>query len=194
MDKKIFRRRNYFIDKQFQTRFIARFSILVLVGGLLTIALIYFLGSESKTVAILNSRVVAMTTADFILPLLLQAVLAVTIVVGITSVALTLLASHKIAGPLYRFKKSMEAMEQGDFSSELHIRSADQFHGLADEINNMIRKTKQELLKLKDSVVSLKQKLDGLSENDLSENKRSSLTELKKITEELDKALRYFKT
>jgi methyl-accepting chemotaxis protein len=194
MENKMFRRRNYFIDKKFQSRFIARFSSLVLAGGLLTIGLIYFLGSESKTVAILNSRVVAMTTANFILPLLLETVIFVTIIVGITAIALTMRASHKIAGPLYRFKKAMEAMEQGDFSSELHIRSADQFHALADEINNMIRNTKQELLLLKNSVVSLKQKLDGLAENDFSENKRASLAELRKITEELDKALRYFKT
>jgi len=194
MKNKTYRRRNYLIDKKFQGKFIVKFSALVFIGGMLTIALLYLLGAQSKTVAIQNSRVVAKTTADFILPLLIQTVIAVTILVGITAGILTLLISHKISGPLYRFRKVIEQLEQGDFSSEFNIRSTDQLRSLADEINSMIRNTKQEVSALKNSVVSLKQKLNSLSENDLSENKRSTLTELKKLTEELDKAVRYFKT
>jgi len=193
MEKENYKRKNYFIDKKFQSKFIMRFSALVLIGGMLTIAFIYLLGTQSKTVAIQNSRVIAKTTADFILPLLIQTVIAVTIIVGITAGILTLLFSHKISGPLYRFKKIMEALEQGDFSSELHIRSADQFHTLADRINGMIRNTKQRVSGIKNHVVSLRQQLDSLTENDFSENKRAALTELKKIADELDKVVRYFK-
>jgi methyl-accepting chemotaxis protein len=194
MEKKTYRRRNYLIDKKFQGKFIVKFSALVIIGGILTIALLYLLGTQSKTVAIQNSRVVAKTTADFVLPLLIQTVIAVTILVGITAGILTLLVSHRISGPLYRFKKVIEALERGDFSSEFNIRSMDQLSGLADEINSMIRNTRQEISGLKNNAVSLKQKLDSLAENDLPENKRATLTELKKITEEIDKAVRYFKT
>jgi len=194
MKNKNYRRRNYFINKKFQGKFILKFSALVIIGGILTIALLYLLGAQSKTIAIQNSRVVAKTTADFILPLLIQTVIAVTILVGITAGILTLLMSHKFSGPLYRLKKAIEALEVGDFSSEFNIRSTDQLNGLADKINSMIRNTRQKMFGLKNNVVSLKQKLDSLGENDLPENKRATLTELKKITEEIDKAARYFKT
>lgn len=194
MESKTYQRRNYFIDKKFQGRFIGKFSALVLMGGVLTIAVLYQLGTQSKTVAIENSRVVATTTADFILPLLVQTVIIVTVVVGITAALLTLLASHRISGPLYRFRKVLEALEQGDFSSsEFHIRSGDQFHDLADEMNRMIRATRQEMARLKHSTVSLKQKLDTLDESDLPEHKRVVLAELEKIAEEFDRAIRYFK-
>ena len=193
MENKIYKRRNYFIDNKFQSKFIMRFSALVLIGGMLTIAFIYLLGMQSKTVAIQNSRVIVKTTADFILPLLIQAVIAVTIIVGITTGILTLFVSHKISGPLYRFKKVLETLEQGDFSSEFNIRSADQFHELADEINGMIRNTKQKVLGIKNNVISLKQKLDSLTENDFPQDKRAALTELKKIADELDKLVSYFK-
>ena len=193
MENKIYKRRNYFIDNKFQSKFIMRFSALVLIGGMLTIAFIYLLGMQSKTVAIQNSRVIVKTTADFILPLLIQAVIAVTIIVGITTGILTLLVSHKISGPLYRFKKVLEALEQGDFSSEFHIRLADQFHELADEINGMIRNTKQKVSGIKNNVVSLKQKLDSLNENDFPGDKRAALTELKRLADEIDKLVSYFK-
>ena len=193
MENTTYKRRNYFIDKKFQLMFMMRFSVLVLIGGMLTIAFIYLLGMQSKTVAIQNSRVIVKTTADFILPLLIQAVIAVTIIVGITTGILTLLVSHKISGPLYRFKKVLEALEQGDFSSEFHIRSADQFHELADEINGMIRNTKQKVSGIKNNVVSLKQKLDSLNENDFPGDKRAALTELKRLADEIDKLVSYFK-
>lgn len=193
MENKTYKRKNYLIDKKFQSKFILRFSALVLLSGALTIALIYFLGAQSKTIAMQNSRVVAKTTADFILPLLLQTVIVVTILVGIIAGLMTLFVSHKISGPLYRFKKVIETLKHGDFSSEFNIRSTDQLSSLADEINSMIRNTKQELSGIKNKVVSLKQKLDSLTENDFSENKRAALTELKKIAEELDKVVHYFK-
>ena len=193
MAKRTFRRRHYLIDKKFQGKFIMRFSMLVLIGGVLTILILYLLGMQSKTVAIQNSRIVAKTTSDFILPLLIQTVIAVTVLVGITAGILTLLVSHKILGPLYRFKKVMEALEKGDFSSEFTIRSTDQLRELADKINNMIRNTKQKITGLKNDTVCLKQKLGNLAENDLPENKRAVLMELKKITEEIDKTVRYFK-
>ena len=193
MENKIYKRRNYFIDKKFQFQFMMRLSALVLIGGLLTRAFIYLLGMQSKSVAIQNSRVIVKTTADFILPLLIQAVIAVTIIIGITTGILTLLVSHKISGPLYRFKKVLESLEQGDFSTEFHIRSADQLHELADNINGMIRNTKGKVSGIKNNMVSLKQKLDSLNENDLPENKRAALTELKKIADEIDKLVSYFK-
>lgn len=193
MEKRPEMRRNYFIDKRFQSRFILRFSLLVLGGGFLTIMLFYWLGSGSTTVAIQDSRVVADTTANFILPLLIRTVIAVTVIVGVSAALLALLVSHKISGPLYHFKKAIEALECGDFSSEVHIRSMDQFHGLAEGINGMIRKTRQELLKIKENAASLKRKLSGLSENDFSADKRAALLEIKKIVEELDKVTRYFK-
>jgi len=194
MEKRPYRRRNYFIDRKFQSRFILKFFGLVLGGGLLTLALIYILGSASTTVAVQNSRVVAASTSTFILPLLMQTVLTVSVVIGLAAVLLTLFVSHKISGPLYHFKKAIEGLGEGDFLSELHIRSLDQFHGLADGINAMIRSTRQKLIRLKAEAENLRRKLDNLSENDLPENTRQALAELKTIVEELDKAVRHFKT
>lgn len=194
MENKTYKRRNYFIDKKFQGKFIVQFSFLVLFGGMLTVMLLYLLGTQSKTVAIQDSRVIAKTTADFILPLILRTVIFVTLVVGVTAGILTLLMSHKLSGPFYRFKKVIQTLKSGDFSSEFNIRSTDQFQGLADELNSMIHNTAREITRLKNSVVMLSQKLNSLNENDFPENKRQDFAELKKIAGELDKAAHYFKT
>ena len=195
MEKKAtYRRRIYFIEKNFQTKFILKFCVLIIFAGLLTMGILYLLAMQSTTVSIANSRVVVRTTADFLLPILIQTVIVVTIIVGFATIMITLLVSHKIAGPLYRFKKVMEVLREGDFSSDFRIRRLDQLQKLADEFNNMIRTVRQQLNLLKNNFVSLKERLDGFSEQDVSEHKRPSLSELKKISEELNKIIQYFKS
>jgi len=193
-NRRSYKRRNYFIEKGFQARFILKFCALVAAGGLLTMGILYLLSVRSTTVSILNSRVLVRTTADFLLPLLIQTVLIVTVIVSLATIAVTLFFSHKIAGPLYRFKKAMETLIGGDFSSDFHIRHFDQLQDLAGEFNKMIGSIRQRLNSLKDNVVSLKEKLNSLSEHEVLEHKRAALNELKKITEELNKVIHSFKS
>lgn len=189
-----YKRKNYFVEKKFQGNFILKFCGLVAAGGLLTVGILYYLAAQSTTVSIVNSRVVVRTTADFLLPVLIQTVVIVTILVGLATVFVTLFISHKLAGPLHHFKKSIKSMEEGDFSTDFKIRQLDQLQDLADTFNNMIKKMRQELNQIKAHFVSLKEKINNISEQEVSEHKRQALTELKRISEEADKIIRFFKT
>lgn len=191
--EKQYKRRIYFIEKAFQTKFILKFCAIVGIGGLLTVGILYLLAGKTTTVSIVNSRVVVRTTADFILPILIQTVAVVTAIVGLATVVLTLLVSHKIAGPLYRFKKVINLLEEGDFSGDFRIRLHDQLQDLAQIFNNMITKTRIQLKALRDNLLSLKEKLDNVSEQEVSEHKRSYLSELKRISAELNRILQHFK-
>ncbi|MFA5062449.1 MAG: methyl-accepting chemotaxis protein [Candidatus Omnitrophota bacterium] len=188
------KRRNYLIDRNFQLQFILRFSILVLLGGLITTAVLYLLAMQSTTVVFHNSRVVARTTADAILPLLLPTVVIVTVIIGIAAAVLAMFVSHKISGPLFRFKKVLETLSGGDFSLDFSIRECDQLHDVAGILNGMIRETRQEMHKLKESAALLKEKLKGISEEELPADKRYVLKEFKELAEELSKRVYHFKT
>jgi len=188
------RRKNYFIEKNFQAKFILRFCILLFAGGLLTIGTLYILATQSTTVSVINSRIVAKTTSDFILPILIQTVIVVTVILILAAIALTLLVSHKIAGPLYRFKKAMQALEIGDFSADFRLRRSDQLQDLSAAFNSMIQNIRQGHEQLKNSFNSLKEKLDSISEQEVPEHKRHTLSELKKISQELNKIIDNFKT
>lgn len=187
------KRRIYLIDKKFQVNFIMRFCILVITGGLLTILGLYLLAGKAATVSFINTKVVVKTTADYLLPILFQTVAIVVIIVGLTTIFITLRVSHKIAGPLYRFKKVLEALGMGDFSSNFKIRHLDQLQDLADEFNAMITKTRAELKTLKDSFISLKDKLDNISEQDVYEHKKAYLKELKTISQQIRDIIDHFK-
>jgi len=188
------KRRNYFIEKRFQFNFILKFCALVAVGGVLTIAILYYLALRSTTVSIVDSRVLVKTTADFLLPVLIQTVVVVMILVSIATVFVTLFVSHKIAGPLYRLKKKMREIEEGDFSGDFRIRHLDQLQDLAQSFNSMIHKIRQEVGLLKQYVVTMKDKIEGISEHDIPDKDKAALSDLKNISAELKKIISYFKT
>ena len=172
-------RRNYFIDKDFQERFIFKFCLLVVLAGIVTTGILYFVGKRSTTVTIINSRVVVHSTADFLLPILIQTVLAVMVILGLATIIVTLLFSHKIAGPLYRFKKAVEGVKLGDLSGNFRLRNYDQLKDLSDEVNAMIDSVRGQINLIKADMVNLKVKKSGISEQEI---------------EELDKKINYFKT
>ncbi len=140
------RRRNYFIERSFQAGFILKFCGLVVAGGFLTTLLMYLLSGRFTTVAIVDSRVVVKSTADFLLPILIQTVLVVVIMVGIATIFMTLMVSHKIAGPLYRLKKAMQEVSNGDFV-QIHLREFDQLGDVVKDFNDMTRKLKEKFQK-----------------------------------------------
>jgi methyl-accepting chemotaxis protein len=50
----------------------------------------------------------------------------------------TLLVSHKIAGPMFRFKKGIEEISAGTLQKSIKIREGDQFGAVADNLNQMV--------------------------------------------------------
>ena len=188
------RRRNYYIDKDFQTKFITKFCTLVAGGAGLMIIILYILTRLSTTVSIVKSRVVVMTTADFLLPLLAQTVVIVTIAVGITAGFFTLVISHKIAGPLFRFKQMFKELALGNFSNQVRLRKDDQLAEVATEFNQMINAVRNQIQAANNLTQSIKSDLDSIGELNNDDQKRHKFTEIKLKVQELGKALEFFRT
>lgn len=188
------KRRIYFIDKAFQAKFILKFCFLVLLGGILTAAVLYFFTMRSATISIVDSRVAVRSTLDFLLPVLIQTLLVVMVLMSLATVFVTLFVSHKIAGPLYRFRKELELLGEGNFSSNFGIRSTDQLKELSSALNDMITKTRSQIKTLKDDYSCLREKLDSIQDDEVFEQKRTSFNELKVISRGLNQKIDYFKT
>ncbi|MBI3306618.1 MAG: methyl-accepting chemotaxis protein [Candidatus Omnitrophica bacterium] len=60
--------------------------------------------------------------------------------------------SHKIAGPLYRFHATLEAIEQGDFSIRIRLRKADEAQLLAKRFNLTLENLDQTFSRIKNIV------------------------------------------
>ncbi|KPK39385.1 MAG: hypothetical protein AMJ78_08595 [Omnitrophica WOR_2 bacterium SM23_29] len=182
------RRRNYFIDKSFQFKFIIKFCTLIIIASLLTGSLIYYFNQKTTTVAFERLKVVIKSTSSFIFPIVLQILIIVTLLVGMGTVLVTLFTSHKIAGPLYRLKAELEKIKNGDLSSPIQIRTGDQLQKVASEFNDTRLRLKNSVGMLKENWASIKITLLKLQSEIKEEEERKRLQDnIDKIDSELAK-------
>ncbi len=131
-------RRQLYINKKFQFRFIFKFVLILVLGGVITIGLTLFNTNDSLTTTYMNSKLVIQSTSLAIMPSVIYTTLITTFVIGLVVIMVTLLVSHKIAGPMYRFDSDIKRIADGDLKFRIRIRKGDQFQEVALSLNTMI--------------------------------------------------------
>jgi len=187
------KRKNYFIDKPFQFKFILQFSLLVMLGGFAAALFLYYVSRGATSISIVDSRVVVRSTADFLLPVLVQTIVVVFTVTALATIGVTLFVSHKIAGPMYRFKKVLEGVRDGDFSRGFTLRSDDQIKDVADSMNAMIKANCGKIGAIKALAVKLNADLAAIAENDVYNEKQAVMAEVRRAAKELKDISEQFK-
>lgn len=192
------RRKNYFINKGFQTEFVMKFCGLVALGCVAFGIIMYIFSSRTLTTSFENSRLVVKSTADYLLPGLLSGGILVAFFTAIATSIVVVLMTHRVAGPMYRFEKQAQRIGSGELCSDLRIRKKDQFQNFVDAFNRMTEDLRKGLLK----VIEVSDKLDTLIEqlSDssnreilLKEDIKRIVSELKGDKKALKNALAYFK-
>ena len=180
------RRRNYFIKKGFQTKFILKFCGLVVLGSVISGVSLYLFSRGTVTTTFVNSRLSIVTTADYILPALFGSSLVTIVLISIATAVVVMYLSHRIAGPLFKIERSVKEVGAGDLTLKINLRSTDEIRKMADCFNEMTEKLKARLLEIKARSCDLGKQIDSLKMQDA----------LKKVSEQkkkLDKAIDYFK-
>jgi methyl-accepting chemotaxis protein len=149
------RRKNYFIKKEFQRDFILKFCGLVILGAVLSGAIVYSMSASTLTTTFENSRLRIKSTAEFILPAVLLSSVVVIVFIGLATVGVTLFASHKIAGPLYRMEMDVREVASGNLNVRFRLRHTDEIRALADSLDAMV-------VILRSSVGELRSIIDNL--------------------------------
>lgn len=187
-------RKNIYIDKDFQNRFILKFCAIVAAGVGVTILALYFLSRHATSVAFVDARVKVMTTADFLLPLMVQTLIIVMAFVSAGTVVVTLFVSHKIAGPLYRFKQTFHELTAGDLTRPVSLRNGDQLLDVAGDFNRMIMVLRAQLAEAKKILGALKEDIGAIGENNVDEARRQRFLAIQNKVRELERSLEFFKT
>ncbi len=190
-----YRRRNYFIKKGFQARFILRFILVIFLGIMVSSGIVYFLTSKKIEEAYYRSHIKIASTGEIVYPILFTAnIITVGIIIVIT-IIITLLISHKIAGPLYRIEKSIHEIGEGNLSFKIYLRAKDELITLAEIFNNMMAKLKGKIEKIQgaanymDSTVNQWAIVKKLDKKALSKD----ITSIRKKVNEIEKVIATFK-
>lgn len=183
------KRRQYLIDPSFQLNFVFKFCLVVIVASLVIGGVLFFLTQNSTTVAIENTKVVVKSTSDFILPGLISTLLIVSFFAAVVVLVLTLLASHKISGPIFRLTREINSLKEGDLSVNFNIRDKDQLQALSASLEEMVKSLKGKHAELSENFQKAK---DFLVENNFVISGENS-DKLRQILKELEESLGFLK-
>ena len=166
-------RRIYFINPKFQLKFSLLMGVLIVLSNLAYPVIIYqyieyLIDFINKTSAF----------KDFNLEVERRQVITMLLVSHVVYAALIgilcIFFSHKIAGPLYKLKKFLGEIRQGNPIGEVHFRKGDYFQEIADEVNQTIthimKDTPNNLLAQINVINQNISKLESSSENSNSLN------------------------
>ena len=153
--------------------------LLLIVESVLIVGLFMYLSHNTLTTGYLNSVLSVERTGDFFLVPFILMTLIIVLGVSLAGMAVFILLSHRIAGPLYRFEKVLGQLSDGDLTTRVRLRNTDQLRELQDSLNlfieNLARRLgavkakleeTQELLRSKDpdAASKLNRKLDEIKD------------------------------
>ncbi|MCP3872195.1 MAG: methyl-accepting chemotaxis protein [Desulfobacteraceae bacterium] len=130
-----YKRRNYFINKEFQGRYIFNYFLLVTIGSILFIGVFSFFSSNTLSIVYDNYNLQLGVTPGILFKKILSTQWLFIVIGGGAVIIITLILTHRVAGPFYRFEKSLDEMVEGDISNKIILRQKDEGKDLAQKIN-----------------------------------------------------------
>jgi|YNPMSStandDraft_2_1061718.scaffolds.fasta_scaffold00088_13 sensor histidine kinase YesM len=152
------RRKKFYIDKKFQNRFILSYFEIIFFSIILSISITIsytFLTTEfgENKYSVLFQKIVN-GKPELISPLsiVLPIIMASSLITLIVSFVNALFYSHKMAGPIYRLKKSCQELIEGKKNVSFKVRKDDEFH----ELSELLQKVAEKYYELEKEVEELK--------------------------------------
>lgn len=144
MNKRKYKRRQYIVDPEFQYGMVRKFAVLAVLFIAMSMSFLilvnYLYGdlqfelvqpdpfSAEESMDTLDGQRSLLDLLWPVLAVCLGVTLAVTFVLGI-------LLSHRMAGPIFRIRRTILEMAEGDLKGLIFLRNKDDFKPLAEAMN-----------------------------------------------------------
>jgi methyl-accepting chemotaxis protein len=190
MDK-TYKRRNFFIKKEMQGRFILSFFIFIIFSSALYASIFSWLSADSFTMIYKDSNLILGKTPSVLFVDMLKANWILILLGGIGGVVIAMFLTHRFAGPIYKLEKSIYEMAAGNLAFDVNLRKSDEGKELAVALNEFkdgLAGRIKSMRELSDTIdINLKRALDCAP--DAQEQARGIIDETKTLNEKLRKTL-----
>lgn len=185
MSHRHYKRRNYFINKGAQAKFMAAFALASLISAMAAVFIFVFLSQTKLEKTLYTMRLPETTMADLLFEeMALTICIAVIVVILLFSYTLMKIFS-RFEGPLIKLKEAILRIEGGNLRDAVSLRKKEEFQAFAHTLDEM-----RAALKTKIQVIRINsENLSRLGERDAQDN--TTLTEechsrLKTMEQELE--------
>lgn len=135
MGQKSYKRKKYFIKKNFQGKLILGYFVVLLAGGIVFAVALSLMSSGSMTVVYSNNDLQIGHTPFMLMKQLIVANWFVIVVGGTVVVLVATRITHRMAGPMFNFERSLDNMIDGKLDTVIYLRKNDEGKELANKIN-----------------------------------------------------------
>jgi nitrate/nitrite-specific signal transduction histidine kinase len=140
MTNNVYKRRTVFINKSFQGRFILNVFLLILLSGVCSALSIYWITGGDLQAQSQTAHENITNAIDHLGLSIVIGNLVALVIVGSLTIFMVLYASHKIAGPLYRFEKLCTQIGDDQLDTITSLREHDQLQELGTAFGEMVAK------------------------------------------------------
>ncbi len=186
MSNNSIKRRHVFINQAFQGRFIVGAFLLILLSGLCSAGLIYWLIGGDLQAQSQTAHANIMTAWQRLGLSIFIGNLVAIVIAGAAATIAVIYASHKIAGPLYRFEKLCEQIGAGQLDTMTSLREHDQLQQLGAAFTAMVEKLRARKGQQQNQIDLLTTHVESLKNDaNLGDAQRESLSKLESLIKEL---------
>jgi len=157
-----YRRRHYFIDKEFQGRYIFSAFISIVVGSAVFALIFGFFSSNTLSIVYENYHLRLGTTPALLLNRIFSAQWLFILLGGVGIGIIVLFLSHRVAGPFFRFEKTLDKMTDGDLSQRIQLRKHDEGKVLGEKINGFNDMLSDRIKKIRQAAEKIGECCDSL--------------------------------
>jgi methyl-accepting chemotaxis protein len=187
-------RKKYFIDKDFQSRFILRFVAVAIIWAAATIMLFSYLAGKRLDDIRYSSYIDIKTTSELLLPVTVGVhVISLLVFAGILAATINSLWK-RLSPPLYSIKKDIMRIGGGDLASEVSLSKDEEFQYMAEDLDDMRKGIREKIVRLKQQQVLLSAAADELARSVLVEKPSlPSVTSLRAAVERMKGEIQVFR-
>lgn len=183
------KRRTYYIKNSAQSKFIFRFVMLSILGGIIALASFNYLAYKKIDVILYSMRLPKISPGGLLWGEMFYTNLFVIVFTLIAFIFTAKGLFNKIHGPLKKMTNDINRMADGELNFPVSLRQKDEFRDLADELSRMAVSLNQRLSQIQDQTDSLIVHAEAAQQNP---NDQAAVTGLQQTIVALRKATEAF--
>lgn len=156
-------RKNYFVEKGMQSKFILTLLLLLFLVAVITICNLFVI----YEFVVQNMDPIHGATAQNLMEVIKSVAGYRLLLIGLVNLMIVAIIgvfySHQFAGPSYKLERSIRQIATGDLSFDVTLRKSDAMHNIADSLNVMLSRFRELFVKANELTGRLRNNVDGLA-------------------------------
>ena len=157
-----YKRRQFITDLVFQRRYILTFTMLCLASMVASVLLFNWLAARELEAVKWRMIIESETLADVVVPYLTYISLFGAILTTTAIVLIWRSQMARIVGPVFRLRKDLLRVRNGDLTVQIRLRGEDEFKSTAVELDRLVVSLRRRFTRANDEFDSIKRLTHGL--------------------------------